>query len=393
MKSVRPVILMICDYYLPGFESGGAMRTLVNMVDRLADDYEFRIVTRDHDGPMNREPYTTVRINYWNPVGQADVYYLSKNNIRLSRIKEIILHVSPDAIYLNSFFSPLTIFTLLLRRFSSIRDVPVILAPEGELLEGALSIKPLKKQPYITGAKSLHLLNNVVWKAASDYEKKAVESIFGRQESAFIAPNMPPRMILADFDPDDKPKKIRGQAKFVFMSRFMRKKNFNWFLDVIRNVHGVLFIDIFGPMEDAAYLEEFREIVKTLPANIIVRETGAVSHEHVPKTLAEYHFFVLPTLGENFGHIFIEALAAGCPLVISDRSPWRDLETQGIGWDIPLEDPDRWMSVIDKCLEMDDDEYRARSLSARNFAVGWLTDPAHEKANREVLEFALRTAR
>ena len=50
-QTEKPLILVICDYYLPGFESGGAMRTIVNMVDRLADEFRFRIVTRDHDGP------------------------------------------------------------------------------------------------------------------------------------------------------------------------------------------------------------------------------------------------------------------------------------------------------------------------------------------------------
>ena len=55
------------------------------------------------------------------------------------------------------------------------------------------------------------------------------------------------------------------------------------------------------------------------------------------KNLFEYHFFILPTLGENFGHVFIEALAAGCPLIISNRTPWLELEKKGIGWDIPLE--------------------------------------------------------
>ena len=44
MEKVRPVILVICDYYLPGFESGGAMRTLVNMVDRLGNNLEFKII-------------------------------------------------------------------------------------------------------------------------------------------------------------------------------------------------------------------------------------------------------------------------------------------------------------------------------------------------------------
>ncbi len=53
----RPKILIICDYFLPGFESGGAMRTLVNMIDRFSDRFDFRVVTRDHDGPHNLTPY------------------------------------------------------------------------------------------------------------------------------------------------------------------------------------------------------------------------------------------------------------------------------------------------------------------------------------------------
>ncbi len=383
---------MICDYYLPGFESGGAMRTLVNMIDRFGESYEFKIVTRDHDGPLNRASYQNVQINDWNRIGSTDVYYLSKDNIRLGSVKKLVREINPDTIYLNSFFSPLTVFTLLLRRFSSFDSVPVILAPEGELVPGALSIKPLKKQLYINAAKLLKLLHNVVWKAASEFERDNIQAIFGSDGKIFIAPNMPPRMILGDFDLNAKPEKRRGHAKMVFLSRFMRKKNFNWLLDHIRRLKDDLSIDIFGPVEDADYWKECQAIIKTLPPNIKIEAKGPVLHENVASTLAKYHFFVLPTLGENFGHIFVEALAAGCPLIISDRTPWRNLAKDVIGWDIPLENPDSWIAVINNCLNMDNDDYQIRSENARKFAVAWLSNPAHEKSNREVLEFALHSA-
>ncbi len=393
MEKLKPVILVICDYYLPGFESGGAMRTLVNMIDRLGDTYRFRVVTRDHDGPLNKTPYTNVRLNDWNRVGNADVYYLAKNNVRPHTIKQLVRDTDPDVLYLNSFFSPLTIFTLLLRRFNRIDPIPVILAPEGELVPGALMLKPLKKQLYIRTAKLLQLLASVIWKAASQSEQADVENICGKDINIFVAPNMPPRMILDNFDQSVKPKKKVGQIKMVFLSRFMRKKNFKWLLDHIRTAKGDITIDIYGPLEDVEYWHECQEIIKTLPGNIKIEAKGPVPHEKVAETLAKYHFFVLPTLGENFGHIFIEALAAGCPLIISDRSPWRNLEKQGIGWDIPLEEPETWLSVINEGTKMDDHDYQKISQTARNFAVAWLSDPAIEESNREVLEFALAAKR
>ncbi len=389
MEKIKPVILVIGDYYLPGFESGGAMRTIVNMIDRLGDEFRFCVVTRDHDGPLNRDSYKIVRLNDWNRIGNADVYYLKKNNIRIGKIRILIRQTEPDAIYLNSFFSPLTIFTLILRRFGLISSVPIILAPEGELVPGALTLKPVKKQLYIKAAKLLQLLHPVIWKAASESEKIDVENICGNDIKVFVAPNMPPQMILEDFEPPVKPEKNGGQAKMVFLSRFMRKKNFNWLLDHLRNVKGNLSIDIYGPLEDAEYWQECQEIIKTLPANIKIEAKGPVPHEEAANTLAKYHFFVLPTLGENFGHIFIEALAAGCPLIISDRTPWRNMEKKGVGWDIPLEEPESWLNVINICLEMNNADYIEISKRSRKFAVDWLSDPAHEKANREVLDFAL----
>jgi glycosyltransferase involved in cell wall biosynthesis len=386
----KPLILMICDYYLPGFESGGAMRTLVNMVDRLSDEFEFRIITRDHDGPGNLVPYDSVKIDEWNRLGKAEVYYLSKGSIRPGTIKRLILGSSPAAIYVNSFFSPLTITTLMLDRFGRIGNIPIVLAPEGELVSGGLKLKPVKKKLYIAFAKLLQLLKNVIWKAAAESEQIDIETNFAKRARSLSHPichRLSGRMTGTY---PAKPEKRPGAAKFVFLSRFMRKKNLNWLLEKIGSVDGEIKLDVYGPIEDDEYYRETDGILKNLPDNIQVKMRGPVSHEKVAETLAGYHFFVLPTLGENFGHIFVEALAAGCPLVISDRSPWRGLEQKRIGWDIPLEDPQAWLRVVKLCVEMSSDEYKERSELATDFAQAWLTSPTLEESNRAVLRYAVK---
>jgi glycosyltransferase involved in cell wall biosynthesis len=69
---------------------------------------------------------------------------------------------------------------------------------------------------------------------------------------------------------------------------------------------------------------------------------------NVVQELAAHDLFFLPTRGENFGHAIYEALASGIPVLISDRTPWRNLESLGVGWDLPLNAPDKFRHVIEK---------------------------------------------
>ncbi len=319
-------VLIICDYYLPGYKSGGGMRTIVNMVDRFKEHFEFFIITRDHDGKLDRESYKTVKINQWNTIRGAQIFYLSKDNVKISKVRELILEVKSDVIYANSCFATLTVYLLLLKKLRAIPNFNVILAPCGELSRGALQLKSAKKNIFISLAKITDLYKNIIWKASSVFEKNEIEKIKGSGGEIFIALDMLPSAIFEDYDSSIKPRKVVGEAKMVFLSRFMKKKNFNWLLKNLSNIKGKLKIDIYGPLEDEEYWKESEKIISGLPKNIWVEAKGSVPHEEVSTTLANYHFFVMPTLGENFGHIFLEALAAGCPLIISDRTPWLDLE-------------------------------------------------------------------
>jgi glycosyltransferase involved in cell wall biosynthesis len=81
---------------------------------------------------------------------------------------------------------------------------------------------------------------------------------------------------------------------------------------------------------------------------------------------------LLPTAGESFGYVIFEALAAGCPVLISDRTPWRDLDRSGVGWDLPLSRPDLIRARLQRCIDMDADEHRAMSHRAREFALAYI---------------------
>ena len=101
---MKPVILTFAQHYLPGYRAGGPIRTIANMVERLGNEFEFRIVTSDRD-LGDDHPYEGVQIDSWVPCGQAFVRYVSPRGFGLRKIRNIIRSTPHDLIYLNSFLN------------------------------------------------------------------------------------------------------------------------------------------------------------------------------------------------------------------------------------------------------------------------------------------------
>lgn len=383
----KPIILIICNYYLPGYKSGGGLRTLVNMVERFKARFDFRIITQDRD--TDDKTYETVAVNSWNELDGAKVFYLSRDNIKIGKLLKLIKKVNPDSIYINSVFSKLTIFLLILKKIKILPRINIILAPEGELANGALQLKSGKKNAFIKAANAVKLYDDLIWKVAAEPEKAEIKKLKGRKRKIFIAPNLSPRDILPNYRQGLKPEKIKGEAKMIFLSRIMKTKNLGWLIDNLKGIEGNLFIDVFGPVEDEIYWDTIQNSIKKLPGNITVNYKGQLLYDKVPEKLFEYQFFILPTLGENFGHVFIEALAAGCPILISNRTPWTNLSEKGIGWDIPLENPQKWVEIINECIEADSAKYSALSSNSRKFARQWLSEPENENSTLAALVYSL----
>jgi len=376
-------VLTLAFYYLPGYKAGGPIRTLANMVDRLGDEFQFKIITADRDFG-DTKPYPGIRIDGWNSVGKADVFYMSPGRRSLSDFRRPLCSTEYDILYLNSFFSPhFTIKPLLLRRLGLIPAKPLIIAPRGEFSPGALGLKSLKKRVYITAAKALGLYKEAVWQASSRHEEADVRRWFGNDARVTIAPNLPPVINAAD-EPGAVKGKIKGCLKIIFLSRISRKKNLDGALKMLKGLNGDVQFNIYGPMEDKTYWAECQKIISSLSENIEVKYCGSIAHDKVGAVMREHDLFLLPTLGENFGHVILEALCGGCPILISDQTPWRDLEEKGVGWDLPLSKPDMFQEVLQRCVDMNNEEYVKWSERARKYGIGVTKDDGVVEQNREL---------
>lgn len=76
---------------------------------------------------------------------------------------------------------------------------------------------------------------------------------------------------------------------------------------------------------------DVRELASTLNLQR-VEFTGPLYGEAKSSAYFDAELFVLPTHSENFGLVVAEALAHGCPAVVSQGAPWSGLETEGCGW-------------------------------------------------------------
>jgi glycosyltransferase involved in cell wall biosynthesis len=121
-----------------------------------------------------------------------------------------------------------------------------------------------------------------------------------------------------------------------------------------------------------------------LPPNVSVRYAGALAQLEALAVLDAHDLFFLPTRGENFGHVIMESLSTGTPVLISDTTPWRDLEKEGVGWDLPLASEVEFAQRIDECSGMSAECYQKFRGRARDFANKRLSDPALVESNRRL---------
>lgn len=368
-------VLALPGYYLPGYKGGGPIRSLANLVESLGDEICFYILTQDRD-LGDRAPYPDLTPDVWQRVGKAQVMYVSPPQMTVRNWPGLLAQAEYDLVYLNSFFSLQTRLTLLLRRSGKLLHRPVVLAPRGEFSPGALGLRSLKKKLYIQTVMRMGLYDDLVWHATSATEIADMRSVIGR----FI-PDLTSRTVLAPnlAAPSSVPAsamtssaKQPGSLRIVFLARVARMKNLDYALAVVRGLSGGIEFDIYGPLEDARYWEECQQIILSAAPNIQITYRGSLPPDQVPAVLAGYHLFFLPTRGENFGHAIIEALAAGCPVLISDQTSWRALEEKGIGWDLPLSDQDRFRQVLQQVVAMDQAEFSSWSARARQFAIDWI---------------------
>jgi glycosyltransferase involved in cell wall biosynthesis len=405
----RKTILVMAGSYLPGYKAGGPVRSISNLVEALGDDLDFRIVTSDRD--LNApEPYSEIEPNRWTRVGKGWVMYVSAGPQSLLKVISTLRSTPADVLYLNSFFArTYSILPALLRRLGLFHAKAVVLAPRGEFSAGALLLKPWRKQAYIAVSRAIGLYCDLTWHASSVYEERDIRRAFRETEAIAIAgpiayggsgeakrtlkivtaPDVPEAVTGRSSECSRAHRKIEGSIRLVFLSRICRMKNLDGAVAMLNGLSGQVHFTVCGPAEDQAYWQICRNMMSRLPANIRVAYAGEVRHDLTDGVLSQHDVFFLPTHGENYGHVILEALRAGCPIVISDQTPWRNLEREGVGWDLPLGEPKRFQQALQTCIDMGPEAFAEFSHRAQEFGMSKSRDAGILDQNKRLFHSVL----
>lgn len=334
-------VLIIMGGFFPGQKFGGPPVSVDNFCSLLKDECECFIVTSNHDMDSDNV-YPNIHPG-WNDRGNCKVLYLSDKEYKYKKFEAVIKEISPDIIYLQGLFQYCVIPCL---RLAKKYNIAVMLAPRGELCSGAFK-KKYKKIPYIAFLRAFNLLKNVHFQSTSDEESEAIKKMLAAdKERVHFVTNIPsiPK------DRNIYVEKKEGEARLIFLSRIVPKKNLHMTLNYLQNVKGKVTFDIYGYLEDEQYWSECRKKIAELPENIKVEYKGSISHNEVHDIFKRYDAFLFPTLSENFGHVIVEALMVGCPVIISDQTPWTDVNNVEGGWSIALSDSNKFIDAIQKII-------------------------------------------
>ena len=362
MTDGRRDILIIMGRYLPGYKDVGPVSSIKNLTDFLGKEYNFKILTCDRDhGDM--EAYPNIKVNGWNRVGDAEVYYVPPKGFSRKLIVELARQV--DLVYVCGCFNDYAINTLIANRFGKIK-APIVVAAMGLFSPKEFQLKYPKKKAFTIVFNLLGMFKNIYWSATSEMEIAEIkQQVKATDKQFFIAEDLPRKVDEVNV----KKEKKAGSLKVVWISRIAPKKNLKYAIEILQATKQNIEFTIYGPAHTEEYWEECKQELGKLPSNVKWKWKGNLDSENVVETLKLYHVFLFPTLGENFGHVIQEALSAGCPCIISDQTPWQDFESQGVGYVFPLDDKRAFVNAVERYTVMGQEEFQSVSEKAHQYAI------------------------
>jgi glycosyltransferase involved in cell wall biosynthesis len=212
--------------------------------------------------------------------------------------------------------------------------------------------------------KAFQIYRDVTFHATSMHEADDIKKWFGQESQIVYISNLS-RKIPKKIDIKEK---VSGKLKVVFIGRIAQEKNLKYAIELINNLEGVSF-DIYGPVYDKRYENECRELSFNEQQSIEFH--AAIAPQDLRETISKYHVLLFPSTGENFGHVIIESLSFGLPVLISDKTPWKNLEENKAGMVIDLADRIAWLDGILFFKKLNQEEYNDWSGKAHRYALNY----------------------
>ncbi|MGI6140544.1 MAG: glycosyltransferase [Caldicoprobacterales bacterium] len=325
-------VLQIC-----GIDTGGIETLVINLIHGLKDRYDFEMYTNTPKNSENKIKLEqmSVKINYYDDVLKSKTGYVFSLIRHLYNNRYDIIHSH------NLFSSGVNMFAGWLTR------IPIRIAHAHN--SHAEVEYTLWRRIYEFLMRLMMRIFATDMIAASD---EAAKFVFGKKSmnnrKTRIIPNginldefnkekYNPYVILEELElnPSD--------VHFVTVARFSHEKNHFFLIDTFLEVSRIINNAHLTLVGDGELKAEIAEYVNQKGLKKKVTFTG--NRGDVPSILSAMDYFLLPSRGEGYGAVFVEAQAMGLYCFASDAVP-RCVDMGNISF-ISLENPPcQWASKI-----------------------------------------------
>lgn len=320
-------LLHITPSYYPAFRFGGPIQS-VHLLNKtlVKKDVRVDVLTTNAgnskqsmgewmNGCMKEDGwchFDGIRVKYLSFVGYE--HY----NFSLQMVKEIWKIIDDyDLVDITAVWNfPVLAGALI----SLIKKKPYIISPRGTIYKETIELKSTAFKKLYFNLFAKHYLNKAsAIHFTTEDEKEKVTSYLKLKASSFVIPN---GVDLNRITQSAVPKSnLIGKKYLLILGRIDKKKGFDLLIPAFANV-ATKFNDIqlviAGNLE-TSYYHSIIPFIQKYGISDRVIFTGEVTGDDKWSLYKNAFMFVLPSYSENFGMSVVEAMACGCPVVISDK--------------------------------------------------------------------------
>ena len=304
---------------------GGPSQAVVEMVKALRKEGIDASILSTEDNGMYRE---NIFSPGWNYLSEVPILIQPCFDSRVHMLREYL--ISPrltswlmdnakkyDLLHIHAIFSYPSTASMTIARFLR---VPYIIRTIGQLNSWSLSQSPIKKKFMYYAIEKGNLKNAKAIHVTSSIEREDIEKLnLGTPIiQVGLGVEMPDSGIVLD-----RRRSNLAVTKFLYLSRLHPKKQIEMLLEslsILKYSHHrddwALIIAGTGDLNYCEYLQKLADDLRIEPH---IEWLGHVQGKEKQALFRNSDWFVLPSAGENFGISTVEAMAAGLPVIITDK--------------------------------------------------------------------------
>jgi glycosyltransferase involved in cell wall biosynthesis len=310
-------ILQVVPTYFPAVRYGGPIRSVHSLSKALVErGHEVHVFTSSMDGPNDLDVPLATPVN----MDGVLVHYFQVRWLRrlcwCPAMQSALKHeaASFDLLHLHSVFLwP----TWAAARAAHAAGVPYVVSPRGMLGREVIRRKSRwVKSTWISLIEQTTLRNAAVLHVTAELEREEIEALGLRLPRIFCVPNgvsWPDKHAA----PSAGPYADIAKPYALFLSRIDAKKGLDRLLAAWKWVPDLTLI--IGGNDESGYRQTLEKIADENQVGARIRFVGMVSDEHKWALYENATMFILPSYSENFGNVVAEAMAMGCPVVVTPQ--------------------------------------------------------------------------